>query len=323
MNGFLRINSPGIMTTIQDGGRLGYQGSGFPASGCMDAEAYEAANVLVNNPLNLGVLEMMLMGISGTFSVNTYIAITGADAPISLNGKPVPRYKTLEVRAGDKIEIGMARNGRFVYLAVAGGFDIPKVMGSYSTNLKCKIGGYKGRALAEGDMVGIREYTGFFPNLYLKEMPETTYEEEVLARVIPGPQFDFFTEKGKSTFITEKYIVSDKSDRMGYRLEGGEIEYKDSVDILSDGIVFGSIQVPADGKPMILMADRQTTGGYAKIGTIISADLPKVAQCMPGCKILFSFVSIEEAEKINKQYDKDLRRFRRKSGYVGSKGGVF
>lgn len=315
MTGYLEIITAGILSTVQDEGRKGFQGSGFQASGCMDRQAYHDANVLVNNPLDAAVIEMLFMGITAVFHANTFFAITGANASARLNGREIEFYHTYEVKAGDKLEIGTALSGRFMYLAVAGGIQVPPVMGSYSTNLKCKIGGFKGRALAAGDEVGILEYTGFFPNLYRKEMPEPIIEKTVDLHFIWGPQDEYFTEKGKETFISEKYFVTDESDRMGYRIEGPEIEYKDTVDILSDGIVFGSIQVPASGKPMILMADRQTTGGYAKIGTVISADLPKLAQCMPGSEIHFIPVTLSEAEKLNGILDSKMRKFRRKSGY--------
>lgn len=318
MNACIEIVSAGILSTIQDAGRKGFQGSGFQVSGCMDMHAYHDANALVNNPLDMPVIEMLFMGIKAIFRTNTYFAVTGARAPIKLNGKEIHSYCTYMAHYGDELEIGAASSGRFLYLAIAGGFDLPRVMGSFSTNLKCKIGGFHGRALAAGDCIGIEEYCGFFPNLYLKKMPVPGYIEsgdETLLHVIAGPQISYFTDRGIDTFSTQSYCVTNESDRMGYRIEGPEIEYKDSVDILSDGIVFGSIQVPSSGKPMILMADRQTTGGYAKIATVISADLPKLAQCMPERKLRFCFVSMKEARKRNKRYDKELKSFRRKCGY--------
>lgn len=311
----VEILSPGIMSTIQDMGRFGFQGSGFSVSGCMDVRAFHDANVLVNNPLTAAVIEMQLIGICLKFNCRDFFALTGADMGAKLNNKPVSTYKTYEVKAGDILEMGMAREGRFGYLAVSGGFEVPTVMGSRSTNLKCKIGGFEGRALAEGDIIPVREFSGFFPNLYLKDTTGPNFSKTITLRVIKGPQDHFFTKNGIETFLTETYQVGDESDRMGYRLDGAQIESKGTVDILSDGIVFGSIQVPANGKPMILMADRQTTGGYAKIGTVISADLPKLSQGMPGCEVKFDLITIEESMKINKKEDRDRRRFRRKTGY--------
>jgi len=319
MTEYIEINNPGILSTIQDGGRYGFQGSGFQPSGCMDMRAYHDANVLVNNPVDAPVIEMLYMGITATFWTHTYIAITGAVAEIVLNGRQIKEYATYEINRGDKLEIKPASLGRFIYLAIAGGINIPKVMGSFSTNLKCKIGGFEGRPLRAGDKLPVNEYTGFFPNLYLKEMliPFKKKDDETLLHIIWGPQDYVFTQAGKDTFTTEYYSITDESDRMGYRLDGPVVEYKDSVDILSDGIVFGSIQIPANGKPMILMADRQTTGGYAKIATVISADLHKLSQCMPGEKVRFCAVTLEEAKRINKIEEKNKRKFRRKSGYTG------
>lgn len=319
MNGFITVISPGILSTVQDGGRLGFQGSGFQVSGCMDMRAYHDANVLVNNPLDAPVIEMLFAGVTLQFEANTYIAITGATAPIKLNGKLVKTYQVIEIKVGDRLEIGTSTNGRFIYLAIAGGINVPKVMGSYSTNLKCKVGGFEGRPLAAGDKIEIFRYEGFFPNMYKKEMPIPNYASKIELHVIAGPQDNYFTDNGKTIFTSSEYEVTDESDRMGYRIEGPSIEYKDCVDILSDGIVFGSIQVPASGKPMILMADRQTTGGYAKIGTIISSDLPELAQCMPGTKLSFSFVTIDEADKLNRIEDRRRRKFRHQSGYYCKK----
>ena len=320
MTDYMEIKSAGILSTIQDAGRIGYQGSGFQASGCMDTRAYHDANALVNNDLDAPVIEMLFSGMSIIFYTHTYIAITGAKAKIKLNGKEISSYCTYEINNGDKLDIGTASSGRFIYLAVAGGLNIPQVMGSYSTNMKCGIGGFAGRALRAGDKIGLNKYTGYFPNLYLREACEPVYlrekEEITLIHVIAGPQDDYFTDAGKTTFSSEIYEITDESDRMGYRIDGPAVEYINSVDILSDGIVFGSIQIVASGKPMILMADRQTTGGYAKIATVISSDLPRIAQCMPGDKIRFCFVSLKEAEKYNHLDDKEKRKFRQKCGYV-------
>lgn len=319
MSGYVEIISSGILSTIQDKGRFGYQGSGFQVSGCMDSRAFHDANVLVNNSENAAVIEMLYMGISAIFHAHTYIALTGANMNAKLNGQSMATYKTYEVKEGDRLEMGSAVSGRYGYLAIAKGIEVPEVMGSRSTNLKCAIGGLDGRALRVGDRLQISEYNDFFPNLYLKEMDAPEYPDCVKIHVILGPQDDYFTAKGIETFGTGTYKVTDESDRMGYRVDGPVIEAQGSVDILSDGIVFGSIQVPASGKPMVLMADRQTTGGYAKIGTVISADIYKLAQCMPGCEVRFIPIGMDEAEKLNKSEDKSRRRFRRRSGYSKNK----
>lgn len=317
MKGFMEILSPGALSTIQDGGRFGYQGSGFPVSGCMDLRAYHDANLLLDNPMDAAVVEMQLMGINARFTVPTCIALTGADQKAKINGIEIPRYKAISVKAGDELNMGLTSNGRFACLAVAGGFSVPKVMGSYSTNLKCGIGGFEGRALRGGDRIEIESCERPESAMARKEMEPVNYESEITLHIIAGPQDDRFSDKGKQTFSTEVYTVSNASDRMGYRLEGPEIEFSGSADILSDGIVFGSIQVPASGKPIILMADRQTTGGYAKIGTVIQTDMPKLAQCMPGSKIRFEFVNLKEAEKISRREDFLKWKLRMKTHYKG------
>ena len=178
---------------------------------------------------------------------------------------------------------------------------MPKVMGSYSTNLKCGIGGHEGRALQMGDELPIGEALHSWDEVKDRKVSVPDYPEEVLVSVVPGPQEEYFTEAGIHHFYSESYEVTESCDRMGYRLEGPEVESKNGTDIVSDGIVFGSIQIPSNGKPIILMADHQTTGGYAKIGTVVQADLSKVAQCKPGDRIRFRKVSVEEAQEISRK----------------------
>ncbi len=313
--GSLEILQPGLLTTVQDRGRYGFQDSGFSVSGCMDAQALSQANILVNNTKEKAVLEMTFMGGTFLFHGHTYFALTGADMNPRLSGKEIQNQKAYEAKEGDILELAGAKTGRYGYLAVAGGILVDPVMGSFSTNLKCKLGGFEGRALKKGDLLPIQGDVKELWNMYLKEMPKKTYDQEILLRVVLGPQKEYFTEKGLETFQKEAYALSEKSDRMGYRLEGEAIEYKDTVDILSDGIVYGSIQVTPAGQPMVMMADRQTTGGYAKIGTVITPDLHLLAQCMPQAKVRFQAVSLEEASRLYKQQEKENKKFQRKSGY--------
>lgn len=314
----LEVLEPGILTTIQDRGRFGFQASGFSVSGCMDVEALYDANILVNNPIDEAVLEMMFMGGTFQFTGSTYIALTGADMQPILNGVPIDTYKAIKINSGDVLQCQITRKGRFGYLAIAGGFKVPLVLGSKSTNLKCGIGGFIGRKLAKGDKIPIKQETKFLWNAYLKEMPAPKYSTEIILRVVPGPQYDYFTSGGIQTFCNKSYVVTEESDRMGYRLEGPKIEYHDHVDIISDAIVFGSIQIPAKGTPMILLADRQTTGGYAKIGTVITPDLSTLVQCMPGTSIHFSMVTVEEAIKIHRRDTKKRKQKQRATGYSKS-----
>ena len=213
-----------------------------------------------------------------------------------LNGEPMPLCRAVEVKTGDSVEMGFASGGCRSYLAVSGGIDVPVVMGSRSTNLKCHLGGYEGRPLKAGDVLTCSESPIVIGHTRAGAAWKP-YEESVTLRFVPGPQDDMFAPEAIRTFEQASYRVNEKSDRMGYRLDGPAIQAKGKTDIISDGIVFGSIQVPNDGKPIILMADHQTTGGYAKIGTVVSEDLPKLAQLMPGGKIRFSAVSVDEIQQ--------------------------
>lgn len=312
---YLEVIDPGILTTVQDQGRYGYQASGFSVSGCMDTKALHEANILVNNPVDEGVLEMLYVGGTFRFTCSTYIALTGADMQPILNGLPIDSYKAIKVNVGDVLQCQIAKQGRYGYLAIAGGIQIPLVLGSKSTNLKCGIGGVEGRKLVVGDLIPINRETHFLRNAYLKEISVPKYSSEVILRVVLGTQYDYFTTIGIQTFCEETYQVTEESDRMGYRLDGPKIEYHNQVDIISDALVFGSIQIPAKGTPMIALADRQTTGGYAKIGTVITPDLSKLVQCMPGARIHFSLVSVDEAVRIRRREAKERKRIQRATGY--------
>lgn len=311
----LSILNPGILTTVQDAGRFGHQAAGFSVSGAMDADALYTANILVNNPPKLACLEMTFMGITAAFDRKTWFAVTGADMRPALNGKPVPTYEAIEVKAGDKLTLGPAVNGRYSYLAVAGGIDVPLVMGSRSTNLKCGIGGCQGRKLAAGDNLPLCVTGKFLDNHYKKHLSQPVYGSSVTLRVVPGPQDRYFTEQGLRDFETEVYTLTPESDRMGARLAGKPIQSKTGVDIISDAIALGSVQIPASGTPIIMLSDRQTTGGYAKIGTVVTPDIPKLTQCQPGAEIRFTFVTVQEANKLYRQHQKDLKKLARKTGF--------
>lgn len=291
----MKVITPGPLSTVQDGGRFGYMSTGFGSGGAMDLRAMRIANILVGNNENDGVIEMTMLGLSAEFTCPTVIALTGADMQPKLNGEEIPMYETVEVQAGDKLTMGAAKQGMRGYLAVAGGFDIDPVMGSQSTNLKVKLGGFQGRKLAAGDQIPLRREADLSQCGHNKCAPENDYPQVAVVRVMFGPQEDYFTQKGIDTFLSARYNVSGQSDRMGVRLEGEKIENKNGVDIISDGIAYGSVQIPASGTPIIMMADRQTTGGYAKIATVITADLHKIAQAKPGSFIRFRAVTEKEA----------------------------
>ncbi len=302
----MTILSPGPLSTIVDEGRFGYMRTGFSPGGAMDAYAMKTANLLVGNAPGDGTIEMTMMGISASFSCDTVIALTGADMSPMLDGEPIPMYKNVAAPAGAVLSMGAAVSGMRSYLAVAGGFDLPSVMGSMSTNLKCGLGGFEGRKLRAGDALPLRQSVPFALLGERSTTADNNYPSAIGIRVLLGPQDDYFTDKGLTTFLESTYTVTDKSDRMGIRLDGEAIENKEGVDIISDGIATGSVQIPASGTPIIMMADRQTTGGYAKIATVISADLTKIAQARPGTLIRFTAVSRREAVHLKKEEQKKL-----------------
>ena len=300
----LTILSPGPLSTIQDAGRFGAMGKGFSPGGAMDTEAMTLANLLVGNAPGVGVVEMTMLGITAQFDCNCVIALTGADMSARLNERPVEPYCSISVHSGDVLSMKAAKNGMRAYLAVAGGFDLPVVMGSVSTNLKCGLGGFRGRRLRTGDELPLNQsVTAYQPR---RISPPGYYPDSISLRVLLGPQDDAFTKRGIDTFLGSEYVMTDKSDRMGIRLTGEKIESKNGVDILSDGIAAGSVQIPASGTPIIMMADRQTTGGYAKIATVISADLCRAAQARPGTRI--RFVQVTEAEAIRLRREAEKKR---------------
>lgn len=306
--GFL-TEHPGLLTTVQDGGRYGYESFGMSPSGPMDVRAFRTANILVRNPAGESALEATMMGPALYFETDGFLAITGADMAPLLNGRPCPMDQAVAVRAGDRLALGMARTGCRSYIAFAGGLDIPEVMGSRSTALQNRIGGWYGRRLAAGDRIGFRGGRG---ELRLPRIAPTLLpaEGERVVRVIMGPQEDCFTREGIETFLSQPYTVSREFDRMGCRLEGAAIAQKSDGNIISDGMVTGAIQVPTSGQPIIMLAERQTVGGYAKIAAVISADLPVVGQCRAGDVLRFQAVSLAEAHRLWRGFVQELEDLR-------------
>ncbi|OUO76474.1 KipI antagonist [Blautia sp. An249] len=295
----ISVENGGILTTVQDEGRFGYQAYGVSTSGAMDSHAFHIANLLVGNKMTEGALEMTFMGPTLTFTCDNIIAVTGGDLMPMLDGQPMPMYQAVLVRKGQKLQFGGARNGCRGYIAFAGGLEIPEVMGSKSTLLRNNLGGVKGRKLEKGDTIAFTAPKTELSNMENRKVPADIYPaDEVVLRVVLGPQDDEFTERGIRSFFWNSGVITDEFDRMGCRIEREPIEHKGDGNINTDGISLGSIQVPANGKPIIMLADRQSTGGYAKIGTVISVDLPKIAQSRPGQKVRFIQVSLELAQSL-------------------------
>lgn len=306
----IKVITPGMLSTIQDGGRKGFAAMGFNASGVMDVRSYHIANALVGNFTDEAVIEMTYLGGSFKFLESNYIAITGADMSPKIDGVPVEMYTTVFVKQDETLTFSAAKSGMRAYIAVRGGIDVPVIMGSRSTNLKCKLGGLDGRPLKAGDIVPCRDVYDEFQKHLIHSAPKEDFgSDEITVRVLLGPQDDYFTDHGIKTFLNSTYTVTNESDRMGCKLSGEKIEYKNTVDIISDGIVFGSIQIPRTGNPIIMLADRQTTGGYAKIATVISVDLPLLAQARPGTKVHFELIDRQKAERLLTQEQKEFHSY--------------
>lgn len=295
------VENPGIQTTVQDEGRFGYQQFGVSPAGPMDAKSFYLANILVGNQRSEGALELTFSGPTLKFEKDNIIAITGADMTPKVNGQPIPIYEAVLVHAGDVLSFGFVNGtGCRSYLAFAGGLDIPLVMGSKSTLMRNELGGMKGRKLEKGDEIGFVNPKTELPNMEKRKLePEKFPEKEITLRVLTGPQDTEFSEEELKRFFWYGATITNEFDRMGCRLQREEpVKHLGDGNIITDGIAFGSIQVPTNGQPIIMLADRQSTGGYTKIGTVISVDLPKIAQSVPGYKVRFVRVGVELAQKL-------------------------
>ena len=294
----VKVLTPGMFTTVQDMGRYGYQRFGIPVAGVMDEYSYKIANYLVGNDENEAVLEMTFIGSNLEFAQDMVIAITGAEIKAYINNIEIPLWQSIAVKKGDILSFSGIRKGIRAYVAFGGELNVPVINGSKSTIVKSKLGGFDGRALKKGDELEIlvSHYATAGKKLDEKYIPKINTQERI--RVLLGPQDDYFTEEGKKAFFAEKgYEVTAQSDRMGMRLSGEAVKHIEKADIISDGAVIGSIQIPADGMPIILMADRQTTGGYTKIGTVIKEDICKLAQMGQNSKIIFENIDINQAQE--------------------------
>lgn len=290
----LILQSCGPSTSLQDHGRFGWQKYGLGPAGAMDRLAQAEANALVGNGAGAGVIEMAVAGLRFTVEGGSVrVAVAGGDQKLTVDGVTVAPVSSVTVQAGQVVEIGGMRSGRFGYLAVAGGFKAPMPLGSMAYHTRAGIGGLAGRFLQAGDQLAL--------NLQSPSGADVVGDKLLSRRagrfrVIAGPQDDFFSDAGWMTFLSSSYTITQNADRMGIRLSGPAIAHNaKGYNIVSDGIVTGSIQVPGSGEPLILLADRQTTGGYPKIATVISADLPRLAQASPGETLQFERVSRDEA----------------------------
>lgn len=311
----IHVLKAGLMTTVQDFGRPGRQHYGVTPGGAVDGCAIRLANLLTGNSENAAALEITASGPTLLFAEETLIAIAGADFEASIDGVRLPAWRPVRLAAGAELAIGAARTGLRCYLAVAGGLAVPRVLGGRGTHLAAGFGGFDGRALREGDILKIGPPTAwakrFTPTL-AGAHPSTAARWEICAavrpkysqaptvRVVRGPQWDEFNLETQQRFLGERFMVDARSDRMGLRLHaaGGALLKKPLREMVSEGVAAGTVQVPPDGQPIVLLSDRQTVGGYPKIATVASVDIPLLAQLRGGGTVAFSEITVADAQDL-------------------------
>jgi antagonist of KipI len=321
----LSIIRAGLLTTVQDLGRPGYQHLGVVVSGALDAVALRVANMLVGNEENAAGLEITLLGPTIRFEADHLIALTGADLSPTLDGQPLPQHRPVAVRAGNVLAFGAVRAGCRAYLAVAGGLAVPLVLGSRSTYLRAGLGGWLGRALQAGDTlpVGAPSTTGqrlqhllgpstlprawaaarWTPGPVLCPRPQSA----PVIRAVRGPEYAQFSPASQRAFWHELFTITPAADRMGYRLSGPALVRDSTPEMLSSAVTFGTVQVPPGGQPIVLLADAQTTGGYPRLAQVCSVDFPALAQARPGQQVQFAEVTLSEAQALYLAQERRLR----------------
>ncbi|MBV4421298.1 biotin-dependent carboxyltransferase family protein [Clostridium tyrobutyricum] len=324
----ITVLTPGLLTTIQDNGRYGYQKYGVIVSGAMDIYSMKLANIVVGNDENEGVFEITFMGPSLKISRGNLISITGADLSPTINDKKVPLGRPIYLNEDSILKFGRGVNGCRCYLAAAGGLDIPSFMGSKSTYLRAKIGGKDGRALRKDDVIEIgnkgnislgiidklkqiNENGSFTSAKWYVKNPVNIDDNVTNIRVFEDRQFKDVKEESLDKFFNSSFSIDVKSDRMGYRLNGPKIQFKRSIEMISGEVSFGTIQVPPDGNPILLLADRATAGGYPKIAHVALCDIHKLVQLKPSDRVKFQKISLEEAESLylkRQKYIDELKR---------------
>jgi len=303
-----RVIKPGFITTVQDLGRHGFLKYGVPISGAMDGFSLRLANMLVGNDPGDACLELTMLGPELEALHETQMAVAGGDIAVQIDGQEAQMWQALTVKSGDVISFGKVRAGCRAYLAVRGGINVPIILGSRSTYVRCEMGGVQGRQLKTEDCIdGFDDAQPMGFRLLVPQEFVPDFSAEARVRVVLGPQLESFTEKGVETFLSNPYMVTIEADRMGYRLEGPIIEHRERVGMISDAILPGSVQVPPSGKPIITMQDAQTTGGYAKIAAVISSDLHILGQLKPNDWIHFERTTLPEAHRQLAEYHNKIR----------------
>ncbi|GAA4498178.1 5-oxoprolinase subunit PxpC [Hymenobacter ginsengisoli] len=324
----ISVLKPGLLTTVQDEGRLGYQHTGLVVSGALDALALRTANLLVGNPPGAAGLEITLQGPTLRFEADALLALTGANLVASLNGQAVPLGRPVAVRAGAVLAFGRPKASGRAWLAVAGGVAVPVVLGSRATYLRAGLGGLAGRALQAGDELPVGEWSTIGRRLFESLRPEAPASgaparwyapasplaspgAPLVVRALPGPEYAQFAPESQRAFWEENFSVTTEADRMGCRLSGPPLARATATELLSSAVTFGTVQVPAGGQPIVLLADRQTTGGYPRLAQVISADLGKLAQALPGTRLRFQLATLAEAQALYLAQERRLRALAR------------
>lgn len=302
----IKILKPGLFSTIQDKGRVGYQDQGFSSAGALDDNALRLGQALLNH--EGPAIEYTVIGPTIEFLADNAIVMTGARFNVTLNSDNIDQNTVINVKKGDVLEIGQVTKGARGYLNFANPLQLPKIAGSYSTHTRSQIGGYQGRTLKKDDVLTTEKVKNYTTRIGLS----ANYNEEIfdqqIIHIVEGPQIDAFSETSINALTSSVFKISEQSDRMGYRLQGDSIPPISSADIISEPVALGSIQVPNDGNPIILLNDKQTVGGYTKIATVCAMDLQVLAQKQPGSEIQFEWISVEQAtEQLKEKEHKFLQ----------------
>ncbi|SDE56044.1 antagonist of KipI [Paenibacillus sp. UNCCL117] len=326
----IEVIRSGMLTTVQDLGRTGYQQYGVVVGGAMDSLSLRLANLLVGNEDGEAALEITLTGPVLQAQEDLLLAWCGGDFSPTVDGQAMPSYRPVLVRKGSVIRFGACRTGCRAYLAAAGGFDVPRLLGSRSTYLRGGFGGFEGRMLAAGDVLKCRE-PGQFSRRLMHRLADCPGEGRLLAaapwfagplcpipggqgavtvRALPGTDFDSLTAESRERLFTQPFEISTQSDRMGYRLNGERLKQAVHQEMLSEAVSPGTVQLPPEGQPIILLADRQTAGGYPRIAHIASADIPLLAQLRPGRRLYFREITLAQAERLHIRQELKLRELR-------------
>ncbi len=323
----LKVLRAGILSTLQDLGRWGSQRFGVPVNGVMDEYSHRLANILVGNADDEASIEMTLVGPGLIVTEDTLIAVCGGDFEPRVNGEPLPKGRPVLVAAGSALDFGPCRRGCRAYLAIAGGFAVEPVLNSRSTFLRGGFGGWQGRALRRGDVLPVRtpDPTRYptlrkrlasapapmaFPSWGAAERIETIGSGPYDVRFVPGRHWELFADETRQRFLGTEYRIGSNSDRQGYRLMGPGLVPLRAQEMISEGVTFGTIQVPPDGEPIVLMASRQTTGGYPRLGEVAADDLPVLAQLPPGARVRFRAIDLEQAQRLVIERERELARMR-------------